>query len=58
MAYSLRLGKKAPDTQFKIDKERKILQTFLSQGFTEAEIRKHGAELHKKVKAFVTEKNR
>ena len=56
MAYSLRLGKKAPDTQFKIDKERKILQTFLSQGFTEAEIRKHGAELHKKVKAFVTEK--
>ncbi len=56
MAYSLRLGKKAPDTQFKIDKEKKILQTFITQGFTEAEIRKHGAELHKKVKAFVTEK--
>ena len=56
MAYSLRFGKKAPDTQFKIDKEQKILQTFITQGFSEQEIRKHGAELHKKVKAFVTEK--
>lgn len=55
MAYSLRLGKKAPDTQFKIDKERKILESFTKQGFTEREIRLHGAELHKKIKSLVTE---
>ena len=51
LAWSLRLGKKNPP-----QKEQEMLQAFISQGFTEKEIRLHGANIHKKIKGIVTEK--
>ena len=51
LAWSLRLGKKNPP-----QKEQEMLQAFISQGFTEKEVRLHGANIHKKIKGIVTEK--
>jgi|TARA_Y100000289_G_scaffold27674_1_gene27260 hypothetical protein len=34
----------------------KILESFISQGFTEAEIRQHGTNLHEKIKQIVIDK--
>ena len=51
LAWSLRLGKKNPP-----QKEQEMLQAFISQGFTEKEVRLHGANIHKKIKSIVTEK--
>jgi len=51
LAWSLRLGKKNPP-----QKEQEMLQAFISQGFTEKEVRLHGANIHKRIKGIVTEK--
>ena len=34
-----------------------ILESFISQGFTEAEIRQHGTNLHEKIKQIVIDNN-
>ena len=45
MAWSLRFGKKT-----KAQRDSEILASFINQGFTEKEIRQHGAKIHQIIK--------
>ena len=45
MAWSLRFGKKV-----KAQRDSEILASFINQGFTEKEIREHGAKIHQIIK--------
>ena len=45
MAWSLRFGKKV-----KAQRDSEILSSFINQGFTEKEVREHGAKIHQIIK--------